>query len=128
MTSTTAPDGAQNPTPSEPPAPPRLILASASPRRQAILRDAGYDFLVHPAAAPHCPQFGRAPSSHRKSPITPKPMNGRARPAATKPRPPPPSPPASPAATATSLAFPCPPPANSSPKPESNPNPTLPNR
>jgi septum formation protein len=29
--------------------PPRLILASASPRRQTLLRDAGYEFLVHPA-------------------------------------------------------------------------------
>src|SRR4051794_27849461 len=28
---------------------PRLILASASPRRQAILRDAGFDFIIHPA-------------------------------------------------------------------------------
>ena len=28
---------------------PRLILASASPRRQELLREAGYDFLVHPA-------------------------------------------------------------------------------
>jgi septum formation protein len=30
-------------------APPRLILASASPRRQKLLREAGYDFQVHPA-------------------------------------------------------------------------------
>ena len=29
--------------------PRRLILASASPRRQTLLRDAGYEFLVHPA-------------------------------------------------------------------------------
>ena len=28
---------------------PRLILASASPRRQSLLRDAGYDFEIHPA-------------------------------------------------------------------------------
>jgi septum formation protein len=28
---------------------PRLILASASPRRQQLLREAGYDFAVHPA-------------------------------------------------------------------------------
>lgn len=28
---------------------PRLILASASPRRQALLREAGYDFIVEPA-------------------------------------------------------------------------------
>jgi septum formation protein len=30
--------------------PPRLLLASRSPRRQQLLRDAGYDFLVQPAA------------------------------------------------------------------------------
>ncbi len=29
--------------------PPRLILASASPRRQELLREAGYEFIVHPA-------------------------------------------------------------------------------
>jgi septum formation protein len=29
--------------------PPRLILASASPRRRTLLAEAGYDFLVHPA-------------------------------------------------------------------------------
>ena len=28
---------------------PRLILASASPRRQQLLREAGYEFVVHPA-------------------------------------------------------------------------------
>jgi len=28
---------------------PRLILASASPRRQALLRDAGFDFVIDPA-------------------------------------------------------------------------------
>lgn len=28
---------------------PRLILASASPRRQQLLREAGYDFVIHPA-------------------------------------------------------------------------------
>ena len=28
---------------------PRLILASASPRRQALLRDAGLRFTIHPA-------------------------------------------------------------------------------
>ena len=31
------------------PAPPRLILASASPRRRELLHAAGYDFEVHPA-------------------------------------------------------------------------------
>jgi septum formation protein len=28
---------------------PKLILASASPRRQSLLKEAGYDFAVHPA-------------------------------------------------------------------------------
>src|SRR2546423_12518310 len=28
---------------------PRLILASGSPRRQSLLRDAGYAFITHPA-------------------------------------------------------------------------------
>ena len=32
-----------------PPQEPRLVLASASPRRQALLREAGYDFLAAPA-------------------------------------------------------------------------------
>ena len=32
-----------------PVASPRLILASASPRRQQLLREAGYDFVIHPA-------------------------------------------------------------------------------
>lgn len=27
----------------------RLVLASASPRRQSLLREAGYEFIVHPA-------------------------------------------------------------------------------
>ncbi len=31
------------------PDPPRLILASASPRRQQLLRESGYEFVVHPA-------------------------------------------------------------------------------
>jgi septum formation protein len=31
------------------PSPPRLILASASPRRQQLLREAGYEFVVRPA-------------------------------------------------------------------------------
>src|SRR5205823_2846385 len=38
-----------SPAPSSAGPSPRLILASASPRRQTILRDAGYDFVVHPA-------------------------------------------------------------------------------
>jgi septum formation protein len=29
--------------------PPRLILASASPRRQSLLREAGFEFVVHPS-------------------------------------------------------------------------------
>src|SRR4051812_29253653 len=28
---------------------PRLILASSSPRRQLLLREAGYEFVIHPA-------------------------------------------------------------------------------
>lgn len=32
-----------------PPTHPRLILASASPRRQSLLREAGYVFVIHPA-------------------------------------------------------------------------------
>ena len=36
-------------TPRMPDTPPRLILASASPRRQDLLREAGYVFEVHPA-------------------------------------------------------------------------------
>jgi septum formation protein len=31
------------------PEPPRLILASSSPRRQQLLRESGYEFVVHPA-------------------------------------------------------------------------------
>ena len=31
------------------PEPPRLILASSSPRRQRLLRESGYDFIVHPS-------------------------------------------------------------------------------
>jgi nucleoside triphosphate pyrophosphatase len=31
------------------PSPPRLILASASPRRQQLLREAGYEFVVRPS-------------------------------------------------------------------------------
>jgi septum formation protein len=31
------------------PSSPRLILASASPRRQSLLREAGYGFVIHPA-------------------------------------------------------------------------------
>jgi septum formation protein len=33
----------------ESPSSPRLILASASPRRKALLTDAGYEFVVHPS-------------------------------------------------------------------------------
>jgi septum formation protein len=35
--------------PTAPSSPPRLILASASPRRQSLLREAGFEFEVHPA-------------------------------------------------------------------------------
>ncbi len=37
-----------------------LILASASPRRQELLRNAGIDFLVQPADVPEIPQPGEA--------------------------------------------------------------------
>ncbi|HLL87735.1 MAG TPA: Maf family protein [Tepidisphaeraceae bacterium] len=35
--------------PTPPPSPPRLILASGSPRRRQLLQEAGYTFDVHPA-------------------------------------------------------------------------------
>ncbi|HEX4123971.1 MAG TPA: Maf family protein, partial [Tepidisphaeraceae bacterium] len=35
--------------PPAPAAPPAFILASASPRRQSLLRDAGYCFITHPS-------------------------------------------------------------------------------
>ena len=38
-----------------------LVLASASPRRQEILRNAGNPFVVHPTAIPEVPNAGEAP-------------------------------------------------------------------
>jgi septum formation protein len=38
-----------------------LILASASPRRQELLRDAGFSFLVEPATIPEIPQAEESP-------------------------------------------------------------------
>jgi septum formation protein len=37
-----------------------LILASASPRRQELLRNAGIDFIVHPADIPEVPMPGES--------------------------------------------------------------------
>lgn len=38
-----------------------LVLASASPRRQELLRNAGIEFVVHPAEIPEVPLPGEAP-------------------------------------------------------------------
>lgn len=38
-----------------------IVLASASPRRQEILRNAGIPFVVHPSNVPEIPQHGEAP-------------------------------------------------------------------
>lgn len=38
-----------------------LVLASASPRRQEILRNAGVSFVVHPTDIPEIPHPGEAP-------------------------------------------------------------------
>src|SRR5271156_3153025 len=38
-----------------------LVLASASPRRQELLRNAGIEFVVHPANVPEIPQEGELP-------------------------------------------------------------------
>jgi septum formation protein len=40
-----------------------LVLASASPRRQELLRNAGVDFVVHPANVPEIPREGELPRS-----------------------------------------------------------------
>jgi septum formation protein len=40
-----------------------LVLASASPRRQELLRNAGIPFVVRPANIPEVPQAGEAPPS-----------------------------------------------------------------
>lgn len=39
---------------------PMLVLASASPRRQELLRNAGITFLVHPTNVPEVPQLGES--------------------------------------------------------------------
>jgi septum formation protein len=38
-----------------------FVLASASPRRQELLRNAGIEFVVHPANVPEVPRVGEAP-------------------------------------------------------------------
>jgi septum formation protein len=38
-----------------------LVLASASPRRQELLRNAGIEFVVHPANVSEIPRNGEAP-------------------------------------------------------------------
>jgi|SRR5579862_4859268 septum formation protein len=38
-----------------------LVLASASPRRKELLRNAGVEFLVHPANVPEVPRVGELP-------------------------------------------------------------------
>jgi septum formation protein len=38
-----------------------LVLASASPRRQELLRNAGISFVVHPTCIPEIPNPGEAP-------------------------------------------------------------------
>jgi septum formation protein len=40
-----------------------LVLASASPRRQELLRNAGIEFVVHPANVPESPREGELPRS-----------------------------------------------------------------
>jgi nucleoside triphosphate pyrophosphatase len=42
----------------------RLILASASPRRAEILRDAGFDFEVRPSAVDESLRAGESPAAH----------------------------------------------------------------
>lgn len=41
-----------------------LVLASASPRRQELLRNAGIEFVVQPAHIPEVPQNGEEPRSY----------------------------------------------------------------
>lgn len=43
---------------------PRLILASASPRRAEILRDAGFEFELRPTAVDESPRPGESPEAH----------------------------------------------------------------
>src|ERR1700691_2203152 len=40
-----------------------LVLASASPRRQELLRNAGIEFVVHPATVPEIPRAGELAQS-----------------------------------------------------------------
>ena len=40
-----------------------LVLASASPRRQELLRNAGIEFVVHPANVPEIPRDGELPGA-----------------------------------------------------------------
>jgi len=41
-----------------------LVLASASSRRQELLRNVGIQFIVHPAHVPEVPQKGEAPKAY----------------------------------------------------------------
>jgi septum formation protein len=41
-----------------------IVLASASPRRQEILRNAGIAFVVHPSNVPEIPKPGEAPRAY----------------------------------------------------------------
>jgi len=41
-----------------------LVLASASPRRQELLRNAGIEFVVHPAHVPEVPQKDESPKAY----------------------------------------------------------------
>ncbi len=45
----------------------RLVLASASPRRVALLRAAGYDFEVRPSGVPEPPFAGGDPGAYAES-------------------------------------------------------------
>ena len=38
----------------------KLVLASSSPRRQELLRNAGIPFILHPTAIPELPQPGES--------------------------------------------------------------------
>jgi len=41
-----------------------LILASQSPRRAEILKQAGFDFVIRPAAVDETPLAGETPQAH----------------------------------------------------------------
>jgi septum formation protein len=45
----------------------RLVLASTSPRRAALLRDAGFDFEVRPSGVDEWPYPGGGPASYAES-------------------------------------------------------------